>query len=378
MSSSNKYHITIIGAGIIGLTTACTLLKEYSLNDNIQLIIISEKFSPNTTSDISAGYWEPYEFEFMDERILRWASYTYNIFLSEFFSIKAAQAGIMKMSAYTLQGFNGQNKDKNILKPQFSTLVRHFRMLDEYEIEMFDYLKPTSGYVISTIAIEVRYYLRELRRFLVQDSRVKFIKKKIHSFNELMNKTDVIINCTGLGSRQLTNDQTVRSARGQIIRIHAPWIKSVYNFDTDEGEAYIIPQSNSIVLGGTFQINNWNTSTIESDTKKILRMCSKCLPALKQIHYGKVQVGLRPYRDNGVRLEYEKTIDGINIVHCYGHSNSGIILSWGCAKDVVEIIKKLLPFDSKQHEEIINKLPLHEQLWRLTETNKKFFLRSKY
>jgi hypothetical protein len=216
MSLSSKYCITIIGAGIIGLTTACTLLKEYSLNEDFQLVIISETFSPETTGDISAGYWEPYGFESLDERTLRWAGHTYEIFMSEFFSDKAARAGIMKMSGYTLQGFNGQNNGKNVFKPQFSTLVRHFRMLDEYEIEMFDHLKPTSGFVMSSIAIEVRYYLRELRRFLAQDFRVKFIKKKIYSFNELINQTNLIINCTGLGSRQLANDETVRPARGQV------------------------------------------------------------------------------------------------------------------------------------------------------------------
>ncbi|CAF4835636.1 unnamed protein product, partial [Rotaria magnacalcarata] len=80
-----------------------------------------------------------------------------------------------------------------------------------------------------------------------------------------------------------------------------------------EGEGYIIPQANSVVLGGTFQMNDWNTEAVESDTKTILRMCAKCLPSLKQVQHGKVQVGLRPYRDDGVRLEHEKTADGINI-----------------------------------------------------------------
>ncbi|CAF0879610.1 unnamed protein product [Rotaria sordida] len=65
-------------------------------------------------------------------------------------------------------------------------------------------------------------------------------------------------------------------------------------------------------------------------------------------------------------------------VHYYGHSDSGINLSWSYAKDVGEIIKKHLPFDPKQQEEIMNKLPLHEQLWHLTETKKNIFLRSKY
>ena len=35
--SSDTYRITIIGGGIIGLTTACTLLKEYATNENLEL-----------------------------------------------------------------------------------------------------------------------------------------------------------------------------------------------------------------------------------------------------------------------------------------------------------------------------------------------------
>ncbi|CAF1053034.1 unnamed protein product [Rotaria sordida] len=375
-SSSNTYRITIVGAGIIGLTTACTLLKEYATNENLQLTIISEKFTPETTGDISAGYWEPYGLKTIDERILRWAGYTYNIFLSEFFSIKASCGGIMKVTSYRLYGFNGQNKDNNINnteKPKFSELVRHFRLLDQHELETFDHLKPTSGFVMSSIVVEVSKYLPQLLRFLSQDNRVKFIKKKIHSLIELKDKADVIINCTGLASRYLVGDQTVRPARGQVIRVYAPWIKSAYSFDTDEGFGYVVPQSDRVVLGGTFQLNDWNTKVDENDTRKILRMCAKALPALEQIHSGRVDVGLRPYRDDGVRLEHEKTIDGINVVHCYGHSGAGVTVSWGCAKDVVDIVKTLLPPNSKRQDN----LPEHEQLWRLVPNFKYIILRAK-
>jgi glycine/D-amino acid oxidase-like deaminating enzyme len=222
MSSSNdSYRITIIGAGIIGLTTACTLLKEYAANENLQLTIISETFSPNTTGDVSAGYWEPHGLEKIDEKILRWAGYTYSIFLNEFFSTKAARAGIMKISSYILKGFDGQNKTNNQIniKPQYSELVQHFRSLDKHEISMFDHLKPTSGFAMSSIVVEISKYLPELYRFLAQDYRVRFIKKKIHSIIELKDKADVVINCTGLASRYLVGDQTIRPARGQVYLI---------------------------------------------------------------------------------------------------------------------------------------------------------------
>lgn len=216
--SKVKSRITIIGAGIIGLTTACSLLKEYSSHDDFQLLIVSEHFSPDTTGDVSAGYWEPYGFESFDDRFLKWAKFTYDIFLSEFFSNKASRAGIMKLPAYTLIGYQGDRQGKTFKRPDYSDIVRHFRFLDEKEMKMFEHLNPTDGFVFSTIAVEVKFYLNELKTFLLQDHRVKFIQKRVENLNEFKGKTNVLINCSGLGAKHLANDPTVRPARGQVNR----------------------------------------------------------------------------------------------------------------------------------------------------------------
>ena len=55
MSFSDRHQIIIIGAGIRGITTPCILLQGCSLRNNLKLIIISEKFSSETTGNISAG-----------------------------------------------------------------------------------------------------------------------------------------------------------------------------------------------------------------------------------------------------------------------------------------------------------------------------------
>lgn len=52
-----KMRIAIIGAGIMGITTA------FSIKEAIQNSIITvyaDEYSPYTTSDVSAGYWEPF------------------------------------------------------------------------------------------------------------------------------------------------------------------------------------------------------------------------------------------------------------------------------------------------------------------------------
>ncbi|CAF4450804.1 unnamed protein product, partial [Adineta steineri] len=67
----------------------------------------------------------------------------------------------------------------------------------------------------------------------------------------------------------------------------------------------------------------------------------------------------------------------IDIVHCYGHSGSGVTLSWGCAKDVVEIVKTLIPTNSKQENHEKNNISEHKLLWRLVPNPEHILLTSK-
>jgi len=49
------------------------------------------------------------------------------------------------------------------------------------------------------------------------------------------------------------------------------------------------------------------------------------------------RVGLRPFRRSGVRLERDQLRDGRMVIHNYGHGGSGFTLSWGCAREVVDL-----------------------------------------
>jgi len=64
----------------------------------------------------------------------------------------------------------------------------------------------------------------------------------------------------------------------------------------------------------------------------------KGIEALDIVRHG---VGLRPMREGGPRVEKEK-INGVWIVHQYGHGGYGYQSSYGSAKVAVELVEEAL------------------------------------
>ena len=51
------YRVCVVGAGIIGVSTAVNILESIP---NVEVTILAEKFSPDTTSSGIGGLWLPY------------------------------------------------------------------------------------------------------------------------------------------------------------------------------------------------------------------------------------------------------------------------------------------------------------------------------
>lgn len=73
------YEVAVIGCGVIGLTSALAIQRRLN---NVKVTIFAREVSPNTTSDIAAGYWEPYLVEDTPpETITKWGKATYDYIL---------------------------------------------------------------------------------------------------------------------------------------------------------------------------------------------------------------------------------------------------------------------------------------------------------
>jgi D-amino-acid oxidase len=162
----------------------------------------------------------------------------------------------------------------------------------------------------------------------------RFVQQKINSFEEILKNghIDMIVNCTGLGSKYLANDDLVKPIRGQVTRVKAPWMYETILDDSDDGN-YIIAKyildlllfrisyqfkfffflssnsQNNVVLGGTHQIDDFNKTVSGADREFILVGCRNMVPSLENVEVEKEWVGLRPGRSS-VRLEMEQYATG--------------------------------------------------------------------
>lgn len=177
------------------------------------------------------------------------------------------------------------------------------------------------GSFFKTIATECGLYLPwATKKFL--DNGGQIFNRRVENFSDLYGSYDIIVNCTGLEAGTLCNDRKVVPIRGQVIKVHAPWIKMAYygNFDT-----YIVPGFSGVTLGGCRNYQSFDLRPNDYDFNSIKDRCEELVPSLKTAKVIDVKVGLRPHRDP-VRVESEflDTNRGLlKIVHNYGHGGYG-------------------------------------------------------
>ena len=97
--------------------------------------------------------------------------------------------------------------------------------------------------------------------------------KNLPSLNDLVGYY-VIINCSGLGAGKLVHDENIRTARGQVVLVRAPWIKHFVINDKRDKLTYVLPRTDSVVLGGTTQVGNWD-EIVNPDTAELIM--SRCV-----------------------------------------------------------------------------------------------------
>ncbi len=306
--------VTVIGCGIIGLTTAIKL-QEKGLKVRI---VAKERFNKTLSSKVGA-IWFPFEI-YPKEKTNNWASLAYKEYKKET-KIGNGVTFIPFITAYD----NESNTDWALKMPKGTT-----RKATPSELP-----KGIEMAFISTVPLaEPGLYLPHLfERFI--ENKGTFIQQEVTSLEEAAKLDELVINCTGLGAKKLCNDNALQPMRGQILRCKKMDIPSGADSTKKGALSYIINRSTDCVIGGTDYLDDWNLQVEQSDTDIIIdRLLANGLSQQKPEIIEEI-VGLRPKRHE-VRFEFDNTYP--SVFHNYGHGGAGFTVAWGCAIEVAALL----------------------------------------
>uniref|UniRef100_A0A8B9RP68 D-aspartate oxidase n=1 Tax=Astyanax mexicanus TaxID=7994 RepID=A0A8B9RP68_ASTMX len=294
--------VAVVGAGVIGLSTAVCIAEGLPFSS---VTILSEKFSPDTTGDGAAGILIPEQ---------RWFRDTFDHLRGIIETPEAPEAGVFFSSG-------NKNTFPSDPNPYWANHVFGYRAMSDREMRRFPNHK--FGQAFTSIKCECLRYLPYLPIFYI-DWVVECCQFGFSSCC-LVNSYDVIVNCSGLGSRLLVGDEGVYPVRGQILKVHAPWVKNFIGGGDGGGRAYIYPGIDYITVGGTRQVDDWRLEVDMKDTEGIMERCCQLEPSLRKAQVLEEWVGLRPGRRNP-RVESEWLQAGqrrVILVHNHGHDGCG-------------------------------------------------------
>ncbi|MZE70253.1 FAD-dependent oxidoreductase [Streptomyces sp. SID5789] len=303
-------EVVVVGGGVTGLTTAVVLAER-----GRRVRLWTRDPVERTTSVVAGGLWWPYRIE--PVALARaWALSSLDVY--EELAARPAETGVRMV-----EGVLGETR------PEAVGAWAAARLPGLRAARAEEYAGP--GLWARLPLIDMSTHLPWLRERLVAAGGV-VERRPVASLAEA--DAPVVVNCTGLGARELVPDPAVRPVRGQLVVVENPGIHTwLVSADADSGETtYFMPQPGRLLLGGTAEEDAWSTDPDPRIAEAIVRRCAALRPEIAGARVLGHLVGLRPARD-AVRLERETLPDGRLLVHNYGHGGAGVTVAWGCAQE---------------------------------------------
>ncbi|CCE85676.1 Piso0_005297 [Millerozyma farinosa CBS 7064] len=351
-------NVVIVGAGVVGLTTALQLKKS---NPQYQVTVLASHLPGDLdieyTSPFAGANWHSFATK-DDVRLQEIDKVAYKEFLR--LAKEDDRAGIHEVFNYTyfsreeLERIGG---DSSQVFPWFKDYVKEFSVLDSDLPEGVALGVRFKGVVI-TVSIYLNYLLNAI---LAEGVKVKRVKKlqnleEAKSLHHSGKEADIVVNAAGLNASKLQSTEDpdpVYPVKGQVIHVRNNSSKVVMMSLPDgpaEEMIYVMPRKEGgSIIGGCFQTSFASTEEDRAMTQRILQRAKELLPELVDPSFERnpnhfdvvrVQVGLRPFRKQGPRIEFDQNHKWL--IHSYGAGGGGYQGSYGMAQKVVSLMQSKL------------------------------------
>ena len=245
--------VAVIGAGALGLTTA-RLVQEAGF----PVTIYAKALPPHTTSNIAGGQIEP-AYLYKDESVTpEWRA---QLLAAMDYSWRRWQ--IMVGDEYGIRWLPTYEEIPDLtpspLDPYFPATKR---------LSQAEHPFPLDNIVrFETMYVETGHFLRQTMRD-ISIAGGKFEVREFPNPQAILGLAEgLVFNCTGLGSRDLFGDQDLHPARGQLaILLPQPEIR----YAVSGGPGYMFPRADGIILGGSFELDQWDTNPDPAAISRII------------------------------------------------------------------------------------------------------------
>lgn len=311
----------VVGCGVSGLSCAIRLAEA-----GFATRIVARERTPHTTSDIAAAVWYPFRCGTAD-RGLSWSRRTFRV-LRELAHDPTSGVTLVEGIDLLAEGDAGT--------PWWKDAVERFRAADRAEIPD----ASPAAWVFEAPVVAMPMYMKWLEA-KAASLGIVVEARAVTSLDALFLEASVVVNCTGLGARELTGDTSLVPIRGQVVRVAPGHVRRFVQAGAGADLAYVIPRPDCTVLGGTQDVGAWDTAVDPATADAIRARCIALEPDLAAAKVLSHAVGLRPGRPE-VCLESARRPGGV-LVHNYGHGGGGVTLSWGCAEEVARHAAAAIP-----------------------------------
>jgi D-amino-acid oxidase len=312
-------QIVVIGAGVSGLTSAVCLAEA-----GWPVRVWAAEMPKQSTSVVAGAVWAPPRPGERANQTMAWTARSLQVFRE----LADDPASGVRMAPALIVGDLTQSDAMS----SGAELVPDLRAADPADIP--DGFR--AGFHATMPMIDMPQYLDYLtKRLAAAGCEIEI--HPVHSLREAADAAPTVVNCTGLAAGALTGDDSVRPLFGQHVVLSNPGLRQLF-LQIDGGSEWTcyFPHPQRVVCGGISIPDRWDLTPDPDVSDRIVDRCRRIQPRLTDAEVIETITGLRPDRPE-VRVEAEP-LGRSRCIHNYGHSSNGVTLSWGCARDVVDLV----------------------------------------
>lgn len=253
--------VAVLGCGAVGLATA-RLLQEAGF----KVTIYAKALPPDTTSNAAGGAWTPFlvadpakvDAQF-SQRLLSASAFAHERFLT----MLGDTFGVRWIRSYSISK-DGFDESRLIGGESMFRSRPEFRELTSAE---HPFPVGTAVKQSDTLLIEPPRYLQAMMDAFREASGTIVVRALTNRNMVAQLPERLVFNCTGLGAKDLFEDAELTSARGQLTLLKPqPEVQYAVSHD----QLYMLPRSDGIVLGGTYELGNTSLTPDMTKMRTIL------------------------------------------------------------------------------------------------------------